>query len=81
MLCGGETETTALLAGMDLERFIQGGVDEEDPVPAERWKRHRKDPSCVVGEHKHCPLDNDGTPPPPLPLSLFGDVETVSLLS
>ncbi|CAL0323985.1 unnamed protein product [Lupinus luteus] len=65
---------------MDFDRFIQGEVDElEDP--AKRWKRHLKDPSCVVGEHKHCcPLDNEATLPPPLPPSLFGDVEKVRLL-
>ncbi|KAK7291460.1 hypothetical protein RIF29_06624 [Crotalaria pallida] len=62
---------------MDMERFIQG--DEEDPpspAAANRWKRHLKDPSCVVGEHKHWyPLENDATLPLLLPLSLFGDVQ------
>ncbi|KOM54271.1 hypothetical protein LR48_Vigan10g016300 [Vigna angularis] len=64
---------------MDLERFIQLVGDAVGP----RCKRHRNDPSCVVGEHKHCPFGSDPAAPPPqppLPLSLFGDVETVSLL-
>jgi len=72
-----ESETTGLLAGMDLERFIQLVGEAVGP----RCKRHRKDPSCVVGEHKHCPLASDpAAPPPQPPPSLFGDVETLSLL-
>lgn len=72
-----ETLTTDLwLGGIDLVLLIQdGGVDDEN-VP-DRWKRHRKDPSCVVGEHRHCcPLGIRS----PIPLSLLGDVETVSLV-
>lgn len=73
----GETETTGL--GMDLERFIQaGGVVGVELEP--RCKRHRKEPSCVVGEQRHCPFGNDDAAPLPLPFSLVGDVETVSLL-
>jgi hypothetical protein len=65
---------------MDLVRFIQvGGADDEN-VP-DRWKRHRNEPSCVVGEHRHCcPLGNDVAASPLVPQSLLGDVETVSLI-
>jgi hypothetical protein len=63
-----------------LVRFIQvGGADDEN-VP-DRWKRHRNEPSCVVGEHRHCcPLGNDVVASPLVPQSLLGDVETVSLI-
>lgn len=78
----GETETTDLwLGGIDLVLFIQdGGADDENDL--ERWKRHLKEPSCVVGEHRHRPLGNDAAASSPIPLSLLGDddVETMSLI-
>ena len=76
----GETETTDLwLGGMDLFLFIQGGGADDENVP-DRWKRHLKEPSCVVGEHRHRPLGKDAAASP-IPLSLLGDdVETMSLI-
>lgn len=64
-------------AQLGLERFIQEGGDDE--TVTERCKRHLKEPSCVVGEHRHCPLANDAVPLP-LPLSLSAETETVSFL-
>jgi hypothetical protein len=50
----GETKTTCLLLlGMDLVRFIQVEVVDDDDDVEPRCKRQRKEPSCVVGEHKH----------------------------
>lgn len=52
-------------------------------MEAERWKRHRKEPSCVVGEQTQWPLGQvevDDTDPQP-PFSLFGDMETLIRLS
>lgn len=70
--------------GIDFERFnIQD--DEFD-----RWNRHRNDPWCVVGEHKHWPFGEDdddeeeedevkvnGSSPLP---ELFGDLDDAVLL-
>lgn len=62
-----------VFAGMEFDRFIQ--------LADERWIRQRKDPWCVVGEHKHWPFGElDATPTPWSPFPLFGDVETVRLL-
>ena len=74
------TKTTCLLLllGMDLLRFIQVEVVDEDEDDELRCRRHRKEPSCVVGEHKHCPFGNGVVVL--LPLSLVGDVEIVRLL-
>lgn len=77
----GVTKTTCLLLllGMDLLRLIQVEVDDDDDEEEElRCKRHRKEPSCVVGEHKHFPFGNGVVVL--LPLSLVGDVEIVRLL-
>lgn len=76
----GVTKTTclSLLLGMDLLRFIQVEVVDEDEDDELRCKRHRKEPSCVVGEHKHCPFGKGVVVL--LPLSLVGDVEIVRLL-
>lgn len=57
---------------MDLVRFIQVEVVVDDDDVEPRCKRQRKEPSCVVGEHKHEPFG--------MPLSLVGDVEILSLL-
>lgn len=65
----GEREAPDLLAGMELERFIDS---------CDRWNRHRNEPGCDVGEHKqYWPFGEfaGGASPPPL----FG-VDTVRLL-
>lgn len=76
-----EFETTWLFlsSDLDLEDFIDVGLVDGEEEP--RCKRQRKEPSCLVGEHKHCacPFGNDVVVP--ATLSLFGDVEIVSCLS
>uniref|UniRef100_A0A7C8YUV3 Uncharacterized protein n=1 Tax=Opuntia streptacantha TaxID=393608 RepID=A0A7C8YUV3_OPUST len=60
-----------LVMGIELDLFMaQSGF-------MDRWNRHRNDPGCVVGEHRHCPA-------PPLifslPSPLFGDIEMLFML-
>ena len=61
-------------AVMDFEPFIQ--ADDE----RERWNRHRNEPWCVVGEHKHWPPDPFGDGASAV-LPLLGElVDTLILL-
>lgn len=64
-----------LAAGMDFERFIQAEDERE------RWNRHRNEPWCVVGEHKHCPPDDPLGDGASAVLPLLGElIDTLILL-
>lgn len=41
------------VAGIELERFIQADANKS---AEERWYLQRKEPLCVVGEHRHWPF-------------------------
>ena len=69
---GDREATDEALAGTDFDRFIQ--ADELD-----RWNLQRKDPWCVVGEHKQCPFGELDATPTGSSFPLFGDVETARL--
>lgn len=60
----GERAVTFLAGGMDLDLLYHETPSDD------RWNLHRKDPWCVVGEHKHCPFGElahvDDDDPPPL---------------
>ena len=45
------------------------------------WSRHRNEPACVVGAHKHCRLLLLLPSPVPLPLTPVETVTTFSLTS
>lgn len=62
----GERDATELLTGMELERLME----------AERWKRQRKEPWWVVGEHRQWWPLGDFVSPSAVP---FGDVVTLMM--